>query len=558
MTDSPHNKLPRFEPLYDRVDRNRIKLAAYVTAFVVGSVLSVDLLFALFVVVIGIPVFMLLDTTPGPVAWGYQLPAIYNTTNERMAPVLTGLFIGVTLAGLAAAVAWATYTLLRSETWLLRRLGAEFVPKGELLPTKYALKDMAHCAGFFPAPALYLLDADSVNAFIFAARRRRAVIGVTRGFVEQLDDNEQRAAFANLIARLGSGDTIAATGITSLMWPMHEWRSARIRRMLEDDYTEEPLPEYTARQSMPAWGVLAVWLFIWGFLLVTAIESIAYGNREQQLALAAKADAEAMLLLREPAPMLKALVKGIRYDNSVPTSGEAFAQLFWCWPGESGNDADDPEWDRVRRLQEVLGVEGVGIVDLPEEALSEAAVAVLVPPKAPWLEELESGPPASSTAQPENALLFTPLASPQSPPPIRYEELSDQAIAIDFAARGGEPGTPEESALYGEWFRGLPGPKFDALLSRGREVLALGALDAAASLLMESADKAPDPSVLAEKNGLAQKEAQAVMYFAQRMLLCTPGVRAAGGPPEEMIASLKGEAPGFSAEVYRQALALMS
>ena len=48
-----------------------------------------------------------------------------------------------------------------------------------------ALKDMALAAGLGVAPALYLLDTRSTNAFIFAARRRRAVVGVTRGFLHQ-------------------------------------------------------------------------------------------------------------------------------------------------------------------------------------------------------------------------------------------------------------------------------------------------------------------------------------------------------------------------------------
>lgn len=563
MEQQATKKLPRFEPLYDRVDRNRVKLAAYVTAFVAGSVLTIDLMFAIMAVVIGVPVFMLLDRTPGPVAWGYQLPSIYNTTNEHMAPVMRALFIGVTLAGLVAAIAWATYTLMRSETWLLKRLGATFVPKGELLPTKYALKDMAHCAGFFPAPALYLLDSANVNAFIFAARRRRAVIGVTKGFVDRLDEDEQRAAFANLIARLGSGDTIAATGLTALMWPMHEWRNARMRDSVESDFPDEPMPAFVARKSMPALGVLTVWFFMWGFLFVTAIEAIAYGSREQQLALAAKADAEAMLLLKEPAPMLKSLVKAIRYDNYVPTSGEAFAQLFWCWPGPSSNDADDPEWNRIRQLLEVLGVEGQGIVELPEDALSDQAAAVLVPPKAPWLEELEARsavemPGRAEESRPEGVSAGSPLIaaavamSPASP--IRYEELSDEAIAIDFAARGGMPGTPEESTLYSDWFRGLPGAKFDVLLARGREVVLSGAFDAAARMVLQPAGKDQVQAALIEGHKLSPKEAAAVAYFAERLPKCARDARAAGGAQEAVLAALQAEAPGFSSELYGEAL----
>ena len=42
-----------------------------------------------------------------------------------------------------------------------RRLGATLVPKGELLDTKFALKDMAIAAGAAVAPALYLIDTST-------------------------------------------------------------------------------------------------------------------------------------------------------------------------------------------------------------------------------------------------------------------------------------------------------------------------------------------------------------------------------------------------------------
>ena len=63
-----------------------------------------------------------------------------------------GLLLGTTsLAAVAAALVWSGVALARSERWLVRRLGAVISPKGEDLPTKMALKDMALAGGHHPS-----------------------------------------------------------------------------------------------------------------------------------------------------------------------------------------------------------------------------------------------------------------------------------------------------------------------------------------------------------------------------------------------------------------------
>ena len=87
--------------------------------------------------------------------------------------------------------------------------------------------------------------------------------------------------------------------------------------------------------------------------------------------------------------MLGALRRCVELDNLVPAAGEAFAELFYCWTGVATNDEVDPEWERVARLREVLGVEGAtwpgGDVSVDE--------GMLLPPKAPRLELQPTRPP---------------------------------------------------------------------------------------------------------------------------------------------------------------------
>lgn len=318
------------------MDRNKLVLAGYVVLFVAATVVVFDVLFVVFGGLLAL--FVL--------ARGRQWMALETALSQNPLTV-----IGVPSAVFAAiALIWALTTLARSEKWLLKRLRAELVPKGELIPTKMALKDVSIAAGFTLAPALYMVDASSVNAFVFAARRRRAVIGITRGFAERLSADEQRAVFANLVARLASGDTIVSTGVTALLWPLHAWRDRVIRG--QNDHMDREM----AGQVVEAYEVgLLVWVF--GFALAFVGEVFAAGHRHKQLRTAEKADAEGMLLLKDPPAMLSALEKCVRYDNVVVAAGETFGDLFYCWTGDSTNDEDDPEWKRVARLREVLGVE---------------------------------------------------------------------------------------------------------------------------------------------------------------------------------------------------------
>lgn len=357
----------RTEPLWDRVDRNRVKLALFVAAFVLGSVFSLDFMLAL-----PVSAFLLLQTLTDPVGFWDEMPRLFP------AAVL------LTVLAFLLAVVWASFALLQSERRLLRRLGATAVPPGELMDTKYVLKDMGLAGGVVPAPELFLMETANVNAFVLAVRHHRAAVGVTRGFVEKLSADEQRAAFANLIARIVNGDVLYSTGITALVWPIHAFREGNLSRMNRDvDFiARQPDDESGGPTAFPIAGFFVL---IWAFMLAASIEFIAFGSREANLDIAEKADAEGMLLLKDPAPMLAALEKGVRYDNYIPASGEALANLFWFWTGPASDDETDFEYQRVVKLREVLGVEGSAL-DAKRQQQLDSAVAANTPPAPPRLD----------------------------------------------------------------------------------------------------------------------------------------------------------------------------
>ena len=84
-----------------------------------------------------------------------------------------------------------------------------------------------------------------------------------------------------------------------------------------------------------------------------------------------KADAEGMLLLRDPQPMLSALRKAITSSNGIADGDPSYDGIFYA--STSGKPGiDKVERRRYDRLREVLGVEGLAAV-LPEEGSTAGA-----------------------------------------------------------------------------------------------------------------------------------------------------------------------------------------
>jgi Zn-dependent protease with chaperone function len=372
----------RIETLQARVAGNRWKFVAFTVAYVAavaGSISSAVLLLV---------VLMPLITQSAGVAFAVlaQFPLIAKVT---------------VAASVLAVSVWAGAALARCERTLLGRLGAEVPRPGTLEVTRSALKDMSLAAGFEHSPRLYVIETDRVNAFVLGRTRARAVVGVTRGFAERLSREDQRAVFANLLARVLSGDTLWATAVSALAGPVWALRDADLRRpqstIAEDEAGESAnaIRTVSARHIGPP--LLGWWIFQTFVVVVT--EVLAYWHQELAWRAAEKADAEGMLLLRDPREMLAALENVLARNNHVPSAGDAYSQLFYCWSGFGFAPESDPEARRVARLREVLGAEGLAVLPRPN-----------VPdwPRAPRLTEVPDSAPIALTAPVETPVEHGP------------------------------------------------------------------------------------------------------------------------------------------------------
>ena len=328
----------RVQPLWDRIDANRFKVGAFLVVFVLGAGLAA----ALFVGLAGLLLALVL--------WSRSGIDLFSVL-----PVIVTLAVAL---GAVLALVHTLRTLSRPERRLPGLFGAVPAPMGTFPETKSALHDMAIAAGYPHSPQLWVIgDCDRVNAFALGLKESRAVVGVTHGFTRRLSPDDQRAVFANLMARLKSGDTLWATVVSSVMGPIWASRSAQLRAQ----ESREEGPGDNGLGSIVAGGDRSgavAGAFILGFFAVVLTELMMAGHERAALVAAEKADAEGMLLLKDPTAMLDGLRRTLEVNNTVPGAGEEYSMLFYCWAGVGYAPEDDPEMERVGRLREVLGAEG--------------------------------------------------------------------------------------------------------------------------------------------------------------------------------------------------------
>jgi Zn-dependent protease with chaperone function len=333
--------------LWDRIDRNRLKVGAFVAIFVGAAALSAALM-------VGV----------GGLFLGFALLRGGGTEFFGALPYVT---LGALALGAVLAIVHVARTLTHPEERLPGRFGAVPAQLGTLPVTESALQDMALAAGCPFSPHLWLIDdCDRVNAFALGLDERTTLIGVTRGFADRLSADDQRAVFANLMARVCAGDTLWATVLSAIMGPIWNQRADQFKRQQTTDRSEPTWGEALsggaiagAARENPE-GVAGA--FVLGFLGVVLTELLMAGHERAALAAAEKADAEGMLLLKDPEQMISALADVLQANNTVPGAMESYSALFFCWAGFGYAPEEDPEMRRLGRLREVLGAAGATTV----------------------------------------------------------------------------------------------------------------------------------------------------------------------------------------------------
>jgi len=370
-------KRVRLQPLWVRVDKNRTKLVVFVVAFVAGSaVLLTGSLVALPGWLLGWGADQI-----GLVAWGDWF--------ARYPWAVAGSFALMLCAGgFIAAV-----QLANAHDWVRNRFKGRVLGAGDDARVARAVEEMSIAAGLAAPPEIMVVPAGSINAMAVGTTRERPLIGVTDGFLTGLTEPEQRAVIATLIARICAGDILFGTALAALMGPIRAVRESGTGAKGVASATGGCLLEGCSDVGCSGIGdgcsgigdigdgcsgcadlgddglggcafgiVVVVFLALVAALtyaaVVTAAWIVTLWGRALHRTSYEKADAEGMLLLKDPAPMLSALRKVVTSATGVGDGDPSYDGIFYA-PTSGTTRIEPDERRRFERLREILGTEGL-------------------------------------------------------------------------------------------------------------------------------------------------------------------------------------------------------
>ncbi|PJI49191.1 MAG: peptidase M48 Ste24p [Pseudomonas sp.] len=221
------------------------------------------------------------------------------------------------------------------------------------------VEEMALASGS-PVPPVYVLEDSSINAFAAGLTPRDAVIGITRGAIEQLDRNELQGVIAHEFSHIHHGDMLLNTRLTALLHGMlllgliggmllRGWSetSSGIRVSSRSSSNDKNGGGSVVLLVIGAGVVLYVLGYV-GTFFGQLIKASVSRQREYL------ADASAVQFTRDPSTIAGALKKigsnPLGALLSAPRAAEFSHLYFGDGVGSSWFDTHPPLKDRIRRV----------------------------------------------------------------------------------------------------------------------------------------------------------------------------------------------------------------
>jgi heat shock protein HtpX len=110
----------------------------------------------------------------------------------------------------ALALGMNLFSYFYSDKLVLRMNGARELARAEAPRLHAAVEELALRAGL-PKPRVFFIDDPAANAFATGRNPERAVVAVTRGLVELLDERELRGVLAHELAHVRNRDILVAS-----------------------------------------------------------------------------------------------------------------------------------------------------------------------------------------------------------------------------------------------------------------------------------------------------------------------------------------------------------
>lgn len=251
----------------------------------------------------------------------------------------------------------------------LRFLGARPLARQEAQELWHTVENLCIGAGL-PMPRLYVLEESTPNAFAVGLSPERASLAVTRGLLQLLDRRELEGVIAHELSHIGNDDIRLDTTVASLLRTIRLPKPIAIMALVQLVIFLPMLPWllFSGEQGKIEW----IWIF--PFLTLAYVLSWPLLGRFIQRAISRQrefmADAEAMLLTRNPEGLARALAKIAAAPHPGIRKSGAMAHLFIVEPQKPGwlrlgLSTHPPLSERIEHLARM----GTGI---PPSVLEEA------------------------------------------------------------------------------------------------------------------------------------------------------------------------------------------
>lgn len=221
------------------------------------------------------------------------------------------------------------------------------------------VEEMALASGS-PVPPVYVLEDGSINAFAAGLTPRDAVIGITRGAIEQLDRNELQGVIAHEFSHIHHGDMLLNTRLTALLHGMLLLGliGGMLLRGWSETSTGVRISSRSSSNDKNSGGSVVllvlgagVVLYVLGYVGTFFGQLIKASVSRQREFLA---DASAVQFTRDPSTIAGALKKiggnPLGALLSAPRAAEFSHMYFGDGVGSSWFDTHPPLKDRIRRV----------------------------------------------------------------------------------------------------------------------------------------------------------------------------------------------------------------
>jgi heat shock protein HtpX len=242
----------------------------------------------------------------------------------------------------ALAVGMNLFAYYFSDRLVLRMHGARELPREESPRLHALVAELAGRAGI-PTPRLFLIDDPHANAFATGRNPARAVVAVTRGLLEVLDERELRGVLAHEIAHVRNRDILVASVAAGLATAVSHLANVLAFSSLLGGGSED-------EEASPAGGLLTLILAPVGATLV----QLGISRSREFLA-----DEAGARLTGDPLGLASALAKLQRSAEELPSAAApATASLhivnpFGALAGGLARlfSTHPPAEERIRRLE---------------------------------------------------------------------------------------------------------------------------------------------------------------------------------------------------------------